>query len=787
MPIRHILHQATAVLALAVLPSAASAQVYIPSEVEREWLNDHIPGIVDASGVMDTLHPGIAGLTEFLKFAYLQEVPDTLHVHGLAYLDSLWKFDLRVQTFSMDPMCIKVHGVPAGLTDLRLHAESQTSFDLPELPAHLDQLRVSCFSDPGLPMPHTLTIAAGPASIGDLWLAGLQTVDLGGVPQVGRLMLKDPHDLAGSPNGWHQGFIAPPMSADQVVMALEGYSYDPGVFDLSAVAAPRVRLGAGNLYGTILWPTEMVSLLVNEAYGTYSLGPFPSTLDSLEITDLVSQVQCLPHLPDTMAFLIVDTSLPCLPNWPQGPDLPNGIAQWATPEEAVYCSVLNSTCPGGYPGIAGRVFVDTDGNGQYDTDEPGLPQANVTVMPAGNVTGVLADGTWEIGVYPGSHTITAATNYPYVQAIAPAEHTADVPAMGDTDTDNDFAVTLMPGIADLRAQLYAQEARPGYENRLFLTCTNYGTVPMNATLTLDFDAGQSWVGSSITPTTLAGQTATWDLGTMPFAAVTQMTVDLYTDATVPLGTPLLHTLTAMPVEGDETPDDNIVLWNDTVVGSYDPNDKLISPATLTPAEVAAGQTPIEYTVRFQNTGTYLAERVVILDTLPDGLVPESIQFLASSHDNHWYVTDGVLHVVHEDIMLPDSTSDEPGSHGYVMFRIMPRTDLMEGEQVHNIAHIVFDFNEPIITPPAVFTVSTPTGVGDVATAPIGIHPNPVRDRLWVSGVDGPVPYRVRDVHGRTVQQGTLAQGAVDVAALPAGMYVIAVEGLAPALRFVKER
>src|SRR5690606_7449391 len=134
---------------------------------------------------------------------------------------------LRVQTFSMDPMCIKVHGVPAGLTDLRLHAESQTSFDLPELPAHLDQLRVSCFSDPGLPMPHTLTIAAGPASIGDLWLAGLQTVDLGGVPQVGRLMLKDPHDLAGSPNGWHQGFIAPPMSADQVVMALEGYSYDP--------------------------------------------------------------------------------------------------------------------------------------------------------------------------------------------------------------------------------------------------------------------------------------------------------------------------------------------------------------------------------------------------------------------------------------------------------------------------------------------------------------------------------------------------------------------------------
>lgn len=777
MPIRHILHQAAAVLALAVLPSAASAQVYIPSEVEREWLNDHIPGIVDASGVMDTLHPGIAGLTEIDVLVLEPYQETTLDVHGLAYLDSLRSFKLYIDDGWEPVVTITLDGVPGGLKELWLYHHANANVHLPALPAHMERLVVGTQGFVG--MPRSLSIASCPLELDELWLVGLATIDLGGVPHVGTVNISTA--LSGSiPYAFQGDLTLPALQADSIAV----YSVILYDMDLSAASATAVSIAETDLAGAVSWPAGVQRMNVQNVVGLKTLGVLPDSLEQLVF--LSSEVGiCLQWLPESLTELILQADLGCLPNWPPG--IGSAIAQWGAPEEAVYCSVLNSTCPGGYPGIAGRVFVDTDGNGQYDTDEPGLPQANVTVMPAGNVTGVLADGTWEIGVYPGSHTITAATNYPYVQAIAPAEHTADVPAMGDTDTDNDFAVTLMPGIADLRAQLYAQEARPGYENRLFLTCTNYGTVPMNATLTLDFDAGQSWVGSSITPTTLAGQTATWDLGTMPFAAVTQMTVDLYTDATVPLGTPLLHTLTALPVEGDETPDDNIVLWNDTVVGSYDPNDKLIAPATLTPAEVAAGQTPIEYTIRFQNTGTYLAERVVILDTLPDGLVPESIQFLASSHDNHWYVTDGVLHVVHEDIMLPDSTSDEPGSHGYVMFRIMPRTDLMEGEQVHNIAHIVFDFNEPIITPPAVFTVSTPTGVGDVATAPIGIRPNPVRDRLWVSGIDGPVPYRVRDVHGRTVQQGTLAQGAVDVAALPAGMYVIEVEGLAPALRFVKER
>ena len=50
-----------------------------------------------------------------------------------------------------------------------------------------------------------------------------------------------------------------------------------------------------------------------------------------------------------------------------------------------------------------------------------------------------------------------------------------------------------------------------------------------------------------------------------------------------------------------------------------------------------------------------------------------------------------------DINLPDSTSNEPESHGYIKFKVSPQADMVEGTQVENFADIFFDFNDPIRT------------------------------------------------------------------------------------------
>ena len=330
--------------------------------------------------------------------------------------------------------------------------------------------------------------------------------------------------------------------------------------------------------------------------------------------------------------------------------------------------------------------------------------------------------------------------------------------MGDTDLGNGFAVTLIPDIQDLRVSLYAHPARPGFDNQVYLTCQNYGTTVVDAELSLAYDGDQSWVGSSVAPSSSAGTTATWSIPAMPIGTSTTITVDLNTAASVALGTGILLTLSADPIASDETPANNTTQLRDVVVGSYDPNDKLLQPAVLSPAQVQAEDDPIEYIIRFQNTGTFLAERVVILDTLSEDLQLESMRFLASSHPCQWYITDGVLHVIHNDIMLPDSISDEANSHGFVKFSMLPANDLQDGAEILNIAHIVFDFNAPIITPPAIFRVDVLAGIQETRTNTLTVFPNPVQDLLYVgtpTPTRGVITYSVEDILGKRLLQGTL--------------------------------
>jgi len=50
-----------------------------------------------------------------------------------------------------------------------------------------------------------------------------------------------------------------------------------------------------------------------------------------------------------------------------------------------------------------------------------------------------------------------------------------------------------------------------------------------------------------------------------------------------------------------------------------------------------------------------------------------------------------------NIMLPDSTTDEPGSHGFVRFTAIPISSVPAGAYIENRASIFFDFNPAVVT------------------------------------------------------------------------------------------
>jgi len=137
---------------------------------------------------------------------------------------------------------------------------------------------------------------------------------------------------------------------------------------------------------------------------------------------------------------------------------------------------------------------------------------------------------------------------------------------------------------------------------------------------------------------------------------------------------------------------------ETVVGSFDPNDKTGFPIGVHDEHFIEKNTPIDYLIRFQNTGTDTAFTVVLRDTISEYLDITSIAPGAGSHDYRYNLEgSNIIEFTFPNIMLPDSFVNESASHGFVKFQIAQRNNNPIGTRIENSAAIYFDFNEPVIT------------------------------------------------------------------------------------------
>ena len=135
-----------------------------------------------------------------------------------------------------------------------------------------------------------------------------------------------------------------------------------------------------------------------------------------------------------------------------------------------------------------------------------------------------------------------------------------------------------------------------------------------------------------------------------------------------------------------------------IIGSWDPNDKQGFPVGVTDQHLILPNTPLEYLIRFQNTGTDTAFNVVVRDTLSQFFDVESIRPGVASAAYEFEIADGnVLIFRFKNIKLVDSFTNEAASHGFVRFGLNQKPDLAWDTEIQNSAAIFFDFNPPVIT------------------------------------------------------------------------------------------
>ncbi|MBP7409438.1 MAG: T9SS type A sorting domain-containing protein [Flavobacteriales bacterium] len=424
--------------------------------------------------------------------------------------------------------------------------------------------------------------------------------------------------------------------------------------------------------------------------------------------------------------------------------------------------------------ITGSTFMDQNSD-CLDT-EVNAPLVIVEIQPGPYYSG--GNGTFTGRVPNGSYTLTSSG--PALAQSCPASATVS----GNTVYANIGHQPTAP--LDVSIALASSAARPGFQMNYNISVQNHSALTTGATTTtFTFDPLLTVLNTIPTPTSASSGTLTWDqpelglFGESPYRVTLQVPPDVSL-----IGTVLSASATVSTTNTDADPSNNVANTSVTVTASMDPNEKVAATSSgSSDARYYIDQDEwIDYTLRFQNTGTDTAFNVVVTDTLPTELDPSSILIGAASHSFSWSLSGpGILRFMFPNILLPDSNVNEAASHGLVCFHIKPREPLLSGTVIENTANIYFDFNEPVITEPSLLVAEFSTFVGHTSTDTrqlLVLAPNPADDRSIVVATAGMIEnLRIFSVDGRLASTTSInaVSATIGTSSLPEGAYILSAE------------
>ena len=421
----------------------------------------------------------------------------------------------------------------------------------------------------------------------------------------------------------------------------------------------------------------------------------------------------------------------------------------------VFNAIINEfspTCEFGT--ISGKVFNDLNVDCIQDTLENGLGNIMLIANPGPYYATTNTNGEYSMVLPFGNYTITQVAQ-PYYNEICPvsSSYSVTIDSVTNTFTNINFTDTFTP-VQDIRIQLSSSVARPGFFYTYYLNYSSLNSVPMNGMVSLVVDTMLSYNSSSIVPDIISGDTLSWNYSNLQMFENRAITATFYVPADVNLlGDTLRACAQITPLIGDVNVADNINCHDRIIVGSYDPNDKQVSPQ----GDILLSENELKYTIRFQNSGTDTAFNVVVVDTLSANLEVTSLRKVMASHPFEYSISgQGVLTFTFNNILLPDSNVNEPASHGLIEFTINQKSSNPIGTEIENTAEIYFDFNPPIVTNTVLNTVVLPTNIEGIKLPnAISVYPNPTDGRIRISFNtirENEVSIALFDITGRKVNE-----------------------------------
>ncbi len=431
----------------------------------------------------------------------------------------------------------------------------------------------------------------------------------------------------------------------------------------------------------------------------------PSKLTSLKVYS--TSIKCLPVLPASLTSLWVDTSvIHCIPNTNPGMSIVhyyyggNSSSVVISPR---LCNVTNNVnnCKA-FPVVLGVTFYDLNNNNVKDANEPYKINSKIQLSNGGysftDRHGYYEGGTTTLG----SLTLTPVNDNHFFTAF-PAIATFNFNSY-DTSVTQDFAyhLTTIKDSLSIAVTSFTW-ANPGFTLDYQIDFQNVGSTNLNATVVkVMYDSSLTVFNSASNPAvTNTGNTLTLNLASLPFGSFNSFNAYFKVKTTAALGDTVL---TIASIAGGTAV--AMDTSNNVIVSSHDPNIKLATEK-LTTGQISSGKY-IDYTIRYQNTGTAKAVNVVVTDTLPAQLLANTLEVISTSHNTNTTVKGNTVSFEMRNIMLSDSNTNEAASHGFIRFKVKPVNTLVAGNVVSNKASIYFDYNKPVVTNTAVTQIISQT-------------------------------------------------------------------------------
>lgn len=446
--------------------------------------------------------------------------------------------------------------------------------------------------------------------------------------------------------------------------------------------------------------------------------------------------------------------------------------------------IVNTYCsfnPGGnFNTISGITQFDVNNNGCDANDIPvQYFEFGVSLNGVSTNSSLFTNSLGNYALFAsqtGTYELTPNLENPTYFSVSPNPTNVTVATIDNSTTTQNFCLSANGVHPDLEIVIAPiTPARPGFDAVYKIVYKNKGNQTVDGFVNFTYnDALLDLVSSSVTPTNAGNGSMNWFVpGLVPFQSGS-ITITLNVNSPQEIPAVNIGDVLAFNAFIDVTTDDN---WNDnnfnfnqTVVGSYDPNDiTCIEGNVVAPSYI--GQY-LHYVINFENTGTYQAENIVVKTTInPADFDINTLRLLEASHNVTTRINGDIVEFIFQTINL------DTGGHGNVLLKIRTKDELTTSDMVSKKADIYFDYNFPIETNFANTTFQVLSNSIVTIDNSVGIYPNPANDivNIKANGIISSV--EIYDIQGRIIQKKIMnvKNETIDVSSLTNGIYFMMIK------------